>query len=226
MHFRAHVWTVVLTPFVAAAQPVAVGIADGVPVSADSQDFGQGCFDRGPLVCGPNRFFSRPYAAGPVLDVHLPWELGVEVGLLYQRFHKDLAHGLMAPRGGSVNFGQKYSVSAGGWLFPLLLQYHFGRRRAAPFVAAGATLRHLDAFEGRGIQLNFELQPEPVSLHLESGRNLEVAITAGAGLRWRIAIIDVSPEVRFLRWTSAYYQPVQNQGMFMLTLTFPARRTH
>ena len=89
---------------------------------------------------------------------------------------------------------------------------------------AGATLRHLGAFDGEGIQLSFDLQPQPASVHIDTGRDLDVAITAGAGIRWRISVIDVAPEIRFLRWTSLYYQPVQNQAMLMLSLTFPARR--
>jgi hypothetical protein len=83
--------------------------------------------DGEPLICGPNDFFVKPYAIGPVVDVNLPRGFSAEVGFLYERFHIDLAQGLTAPHGGAVNFGQKYSVSADGWLFPLLLKYTFGR---------------------------------------------------------------------------------------------------
>jgi hypothetical protein len=221
----AQVWMVaVLIPSLAPAQPVSVGVTGGVPVSSNSQNFGQGCFDRGPLICGPNDFLSKPYAIGPVLDLNLPRDISVEVGFLYERFQKDLAEGLTAPHGGTVNFGQKYSVSADGWLFPFLLKYTFGRRRVALFVAAGATLRHLGPFDGKGIQLNFDLQPQPTAVHIESGRDLDVAITVSAGLRWHTSVIDVTPQIRFLRWTSQYYQPVQNQAMLMLGLNFPARK--
>lgn len=221
----ARVWLVgALLPCFAPAQPISVGVTGGVPVSPHSQNYGQGCFDRGPLICGPNDFFVKPYAIGPVVDVNLPRGISAEVGFLYERFHIDLAEGLTAPHGGAVNFGQKYSVSADGWLFPFLLKYTFGRRRVAPFADAGATLRHLGPFDGKGIQLDFYLQPQPTSVHIESGRDLDVAITAGAGLRWRISVIDITSEIRFLHWTSQYYQPVQNRAMLMFGLTFPARR--
>jgi hypothetical protein len=207
-----------------AAQPISVGVTGGTPISSHSQNYGQGCFDRGPLICGPDDFFIKPYSIGPILDINLPRGISTELGFLYERLHKDLAEGLTAPHGGPVNFGQKYSVSADAWLFPLLLKYTLGRRTVAPFADAGATLRHLDPFDGQGIQLNFDLQPRPVSVHLESGRDLDVAITAGVGLRWRISVIGITPEIRLLHWTSRYNEPAQNQAMLMLGLTFPARR--
>jgi len=55
---------------------------------------------------------------------------------------------------GSIFFG----ASANGWLFPLQLKYTFGRRTLIPFVAAGATLRHLGTFDGPGIQVLSTLQ--------------------------------------------------------------------
>jgi hypothetical protein len=61
-------------------------------------------------------------------------------------------------------------------------------------------------------------------VHIEYDRAVDVAITVGAGLRWRVSVIDIAPEVRFLHWTSQYDQPVQNQAMLMLGVTFPARR--
>jgi len=209
---------------IAPAQPVSVGVMGGAPVSPHSQNYGEGCFDRGPLICGPNDFFVKPYAVGPTVAVNLPWGISAEAGFLYQRFHKDLDEGLTAPHGGVVNFGQKYSVSANGWLFPFLLEYRLGRRKIAPFVKAGATLRHLGPFDGQAIELDFYLQPQPASIHIAGGRGLDAAITAGAGLRWRISAIEISPEIRFLHWTSAYDQPAQNQAMLMLGLSFPARR--
>jgi hypothetical protein len=104
----ARVWLVgALLPCFAPAQPISVGVTGGVPVSPHSQNYGQGCFDRGPLICGPNDFFVKPYAIGPVVDVNLPRGISAEVGFLYERFHIDLAEGLTAPHGGAVNSSVK-----------------------------------------------------------------------------------------------------------------------
>jgi hypothetical protein len=212
----------------APAQLVSVGVTGGVPISDHSQDYGTGCMvTHDPVLantCGPNRFFMKPYAVGPTIAIHLPWRISVEAGMLYERFHQDVAHGIEVSHSNPVDFGQYFGVSANGWLFPLQLKYTFAKRTLSPFVNAGATLRHLGSFDGTGTQADYYLNPQPASFHIESGRNLDVAVTVGAGVRWRVGVFDISPEVRFLRWTSAYYQPAQNQAMLMLGIAFLARR--
>ena len=222
----------IVPSFLAPAQRISFGVTGGVPISNASQDDAQACFDTrsapsapNQTLCGPNRFFSKPYTVGPTIALRLPWRFSFEAGMLYERFHKDVAHGVAVLAGGGVsNFGQYFGASANGWLFPLLLRYDFGGRRLSPFVDAGPTLRHLGAFNGAGVELNFFLQPLPSSFHIESGRDLDVADTLGAGLRWHAGAFDISPEIRFLHWTSAYYQPVQNRAMLMLSVMFPASR--
>jgi len=216
------VMALLLSP--APAQWISAGVAGGVPVSPHSHNDGPDCLGPGASNCGPNDLLVKPYAVGPVVDINFLQGFSVEAGFLYERFHKDLTQGLTAPHGAPVNFGQRYSASADGWLFPLLLKHTFGRQRIAPFADAGATLRHLGAFDGKGVQLDFFLQPQPTVLHIENDRDLDVAITAGAGVRLRIGAMDIAPEIRFLHWTSQHYQPAQNQAMLMLGLTFPALR--
>ena len=143
---------------------------------------------------------------------------------MYQRFHRDISLPLTIGRAGYIQYGQRTGVSANGWLFPLQLRYTAGHKRLRPFINAGATLRHLGTFEGDGLRLDFGI-PAPVvqssHFHIESGRDLDVAVTAGAGVLWRMSILDIAPEIRFLHWTSTYYQPVQNQAMLVLSITFP-----
>ncbi len=147
----------------------------------------------------------------------------MEASALYQRFHKDITVGfrIRPPTG----LGHRAALSAGGLLIPLQLKYTFPRKRAAPFIKAGATLRHLGSFDGKGFLLDSKFLPQPESdFHITSGRDLDVALTVGAGVRWRLSVVDLSPDIRFLHWTSTYYQPVQNQAMLMLSVTFPAAR--
>jgi hypothetical protein len=228
MRFRY--WLVFcLLPQFGLSQPLAFGVKAGAPISPESQSDPYRPFvcvqsAAGP-ICGGNEFFAKPYAVGPTAEAFLPWNFSVEADVLYRRFHKDISEGLVVGRGsGFVSFGRRAGVAADAWLFPLLLKYSFASRKLAPFATAGATLRHLGTFNGRGLQLDFFLRPQPQSFHFETGRDLDVAITAGAGVRWSLVFFDISPEIRFLHWTSTYYQPAPNQAMFMLGITFPARK--
>jgi hypothetical protein len=53
---------------------------------------------------------------------------------------------------------------------------------------------------------------------------LDAAVTTGVGFRYRVAMVDLVPEIRYLHWTAQYEQPAQNQAMLMVTVAFPARR--
>ncbi len=193
----------------AAGQTFSLGVVGGVPVSPESQQDSS------------THFFAKPYAVGPIVEVGIRWGISVQASGLYERFHIDQAQGLTVGRGsGSIDFGHQYSVGANAWQFPLLLRYTRGRGRVAPFVDAGATLRHLGEFTGKGTQVDFYLQSHPAEFRVSSGRDLDAAITAGAGVRWRAGMFDIEPELRFLHWTSPYYQPAQNQAMLMLAITF------
>ena len=206
-------------------QWISFGIMGGVPASPWSHQSQLGCLDTRPPMCGPNTFLTRPYVVGLALDVKLPLGLSAETGLLYQDFHKDITTGLVVGRGtGELNFGQRASVSAKGWFFPMLLKYHFGHSTVVPFVVAGATLRHLGAFDGNGLQVDFNLIPQPAAFHIESGRDLDAALTVGGGVRWRLLRMDIEPQIRYLHWTSTYYQPVQNEAMFIVGILFPSLR--
>ena len=151
-----------LAPSFALGQVISAGVTGAVPISNHSQDYGPACFvtrsapaSANQTICGPNDFLVRPYAVGPTVAAQLPWRVLIEAGMLYQRFHKDVSQGAVPRPGGSVtDFGQYFGASANGWLFPLQVKYTFRGRKLLPFVSAGATLRHLGAFDGAGIQLD------------------------------------------------------------------------
>src|ERR1035441_9634824 len=107
-----------LLPCLATAQSVSVGVTGGVPISPHSQNYGPGCFDRGPLICGPNDFFVKPYSIGPIVGVNLRWGISAEVGFLYERFHQDLAHGLIAPTGAMSTSAKNIAFPQMGGCFP------------------------------------------------------------------------------------------------------------
>jgi hypothetical protein len=215
-----------LVPHVALSQWVSFGVKGGVPISSESQTGPYVCANSvvGP-ICGNNYFAARPYAFGPTVEVFLPRKFSIEADFLYRRFHQDIAEGLLAPHGGPVTFGRRGGVAASAWLFPLLVKYSPLHRNISPFVTVGSTLRHLEPFEGQGLVIDVFLLPQPQSFHIDSevGRSVDVSITAGAGVRLRQGFIDISPEIRFIHWTSGF-QPAQNQALLMIGITFPARR--
>jgi hypothetical protein len=226
---KARFWLIVcLLPATGLTQPIAFGVKGGVPVSPDSQDYPlvtqNACLGNyaGGLVCGRNDFEAKPYAVGPTVEIFLPWKLAFEVDALYRRYHQDIASGLVVPRGGNYSFGMRSGAEANAWLFPVLLKYTPVDRKFSPFVTAGTTLRRLGPLTGQGFALDLFLRPYPQPFYRDG--QFDAAITAGGGVRWRLAFLDLSPEIRFLHWTSSNYPPIQNQAMLMIGITFAARK--
>jgi hypothetical protein len=128
----------------------------------------------------------------------------------------------------SFTFGFVSSTAANAFAFPLLAKYTFRHRRLRTFAGAGATLRHLSSFEGKGIQIEPQpglgLYPAPMDFEFDPGKAVDVAITATAGLHYRLGTVDLVPEIRYLHWTAPYEQPAQDQAMLFLTIAFPPHR--
>lgn len=166
-----------MTSATVVAQPVSIGGRAGVPISPESSDFPS----LASSVCQPNyalgldcknNLEAKPYAIGPSAEVFLPWRLSVEADALYRRFHQDISEGLIVSTGG-VLFGERASAGANGWWFPLLLKYSPIRHEPSFFLSAGATLRHLGAFDGQGFFVNEQGQPAPGLIQIDTHRNLD-----------------------------------------------------
>lgn len=214
------IFAYLLLPASALAQWLSVGVTAGIPISPQSSQLGTGYFVNG--VPGPNDLILKPYVAGCTVQVNLPWNFSAIADFQYERIHQDFTYSNV--RAGQTNIGTRGGASANVWLFPLLLRYHFHRRRVSPFVDLGAALRRLGPFNGQGFQLDIYLQPHPVSFHTVPGGNPEIAMAAGAGIGTRVSVFDLASEVRFMHWTTGYFVPVQNQAVLTVSATFPARR--
>ena len=171
-------------------------------------------------MTGPNDLVVKPWLAGGAVQLRLYRNFSAVGEFQYERIHEDFTYSSVKFE---VNFGTRGGASANTWLFPLLIRYDLKRKGLSPFFDAGSTFRRLGAFNGQGYQLDFYLHPQPVSFHIEPGDNPEIAVTAGAGIRARLLAVDLLPEIRFLHWTSRYYNPVDNQAILMLGVVFPAR---
>ena len=215
---------VFLIPLGALAQLMSLGVTGAVPISPHSATYPEAQLGISPSIQAKNDLYSKPYAVGAQAEFFLPLNISLEAGLLYQRFHQDISAGITPIRGGPVNFGYSQSLAANAFLFPLLAKYSFGNKRLRPFIHTGATLRHLDTFVGNGIQLDFYLHPSPAKFQFDPQKSIDVAITAGVGVRYRLAIFDIAPEIRYLHWTAAYEQPVKDQALLMVTISFPSKK--
>jgi len=99
------------------AQPISAGLKVGVPFT-------------GSLTAPENGVLqynapAQHYIIGPVVEVRLPFNLGIEFDALYRNLQYSAA---------SVAL----NASGGNWEFPLLLKYRFKFPVARPFVDAGA----------------------------------------------------------------------------------------
>jgi hypothetical protein len=108
---------------------------------------------------------------GAVLETSLAKSWALEVDGLYRPLH-----------GGDVEFGHPVRFAHLTWEFPVLAKYRFlGSSRIGPFLEAGTSFRA----EGN-------LNLAPVSHY---------GGTAGAGVEVKLHWIEVSPMVRYTRWS-------------------------
>ena len=106
---------------------------------------------------------------------------------------------------------RRYSVSgtsASEWQFPILLKYHFkGVPLVHPFVDGGPVFNHVS-------DIGF------------ATRNLSSAgFALGAGLDFRVLLLHITPEFRYVRMADANYGYLnfnqnQNQAQFLVGFTF------
>src|SRR6266446_3021828 len=112
----------------ASSQWLSVGVTGSVPVSPHSATYPSATIRLNPSSSNqstsdvafqsPNDSYQKPYAVGPTVDINLSWNLSLEAGMLYERFHQDVSEGITPSRGGGVNFGYISSVAANAFLFP------------------------------------------------------------------------------------------------------------
>jgi hypothetical protein len=96
------------------AQPFSFGAKIGAPLTDAIDDVG-----------GKNTFnhSTDRYVIGPMVELRLPFGIGIEADLLYRRY----------TLGGTVNH----------WEFPILAKYRFPGPIVHPYVAAGPSFNHV-----------------------------------------------------------------------------------
>ncbi len=178
----------------AIAQPIGFGLKGGVPVTDAFSDR---------TITGVDsrtRFFSdsKGFIVGPMLELRLPFGVGVEVDALYRRTNLSSETTILPSRVTSNSTDER------SWEFPILAKYRFYSGLVRPYVEAGPSFRNtsVSGLSGKGF-------------------------TFGGGVEVKALIIRLSPELRYTRWGSdSFSNPAfsprsgQNQAEFLVGLSF------
>jgi len=142
---------------------------------------------------------ARDYIVGPMVELRLPFGLGIEADGLYRPL--SFASQLLSPAGASS------SERIASWEFPILAKYRFGFPLVHPYIEAGPSFR---ALASRGNYL--------------SGKG----ITAGLGIEANALLLRIAPEFRYTHWSNdapaprgVFYSPSnRNQVEFLVGISF------
>jgi opacity protein-like surface antigen len=185
----------------AAAQGVGIGVKGGAPFTDMLQ---------ATRISQTFQATTKRFTVGPMLDIRLPFGLGVEFDALYKRFDQT---------GNSINGGTSAKTGS-SWEFPLLGKYRFGRSLAKPYVEAGISFNHLSGyllpFRSPDVLVG---QPTPVSQQPE-GSTTRTGFTVGAGIEFKLAVVRISPGIRFSHWSDQLFVPSANAADFLVGVSF------
>ncbi len=153
------------------------------------------------------------YVIGPTVGLKLPLGFSVQADALFERFHVTVN-----------NTGNTASIaaSANSWEFPVTLKYTIGEQPLAPFIEAGASVRHLSDLGNIGPYIASAVDSNVV------GTNDTVGFVIGGGLRFKLGVLNLSPQIRYTRWGGEnisqsfrqFLHSDKNEAQILLGLTF------
>jgi hypothetical protein len=190
-------WTLgVLGAAFCLAQPFSGGIKGGLPLT----DFVN-------TVQSGAATATSDYIVGPMVELRLPFGLGVEFDALYRHFNYNTPASSTASALSTL-------TSSGDWEFPLLAKYKFPGKIVRPYVEAGVAW---DALSGLSSTLGAS-PPEQNSVTR--------GFVMGAGIDIHVLILHIAPELRYTRWTAQHLNLAnvvnsnENQAEFLVGVTF------
>ncbi len=156
---------------------------------------------------------TRNYVVGPTLGLKLPVGFSVQADALFTRLTVNV---------NNTNNGGSVGVTANSWEFPITLKYTFGEQAIAPFIDAGASVRHLSNLGDIGPYIANAVDRNVVA------NNNTVGFVLGGGLRFKAGPLNVSPEIRYTRWGGQnisqgfrnFLNSDKNEAQILLGLTF------
>jgi opacity protein-like surface antigen len=200
-----------------AAQPFGFGIKGGLPMT----DF---------LDAASNQTFkfdttTNRYIIGPMVELRLPYGLGVEFNVLYRHF----GYTSFSSISGITNTITDARTSSNAWEFPLVAKYKFkGVPLVRPYVEAGVSWNSLGGLSQTVTKTianitNTSSTTAPPELNKKTTRGFAL----GAGVDIKVLFIHIMPEVRYTRWGAKQFidpggllNSNRNQGEFLIGITF------
>lgn len=118
---------------------------------------------------------SGRYALGPTVELHLPARASIELDALYRpvKYRTEYA-------------GASKETAGSAWEFPLLLKVRLSPGLVSPYVAAGMSFNRLSGLKELG----------------ELSKSSAQGWVVGFGIEGRLALVRISPEVRYTKWRS------------------------
>jgi hypothetical protein len=173
-----------------AAQPIGFGLKLGAPLT-DAVNLATGS---GTLANTATRF-----TIGPMVDLRLPFGVGIEADLLYRRV------------GADYTFSNTFSAGVHGnqWDVPVLLKYRFPFPIVKPYLEAGPSFRWFTNVNHSFACLPTCTPPGPAQISTNSSG---AGLTFGGGVEVRLLFIRIAPELRYTRWGSEAFSVGQSDG--------------
>jgi len=133
-----------------------------------------------------------------MIELALPAGFAVELDALYHR------NGYLIE---NSNFSGSIveSERANSWEFPILLKYKLPVFKVKPFAEVGLAPRSISGtISESGFSVNIPTgQQTPFSGSSKTGWSSSVGVVAGGGVQFGVGRLRLSPEVRYMHWTSA-----------------------
>jgi Outer membrane protein beta-barrel domain len=178
------------------------------------------------------------YTVGPMVEVRLPWRMGLELDFLYKHYQfEKFVYSSTSGTSFPLDIQVRTKTTADSWTVPVLLKYHASDLPVGTFLEVGPSINRLGGMKQTQAtrHLDSPISPEVTTTDTPEGlggyRN-NAGFVVGGGIEFRVKTLRLSPGVRttLLRHktlysaTAASYDGLlgaeQNQVEFLMGITF------
>ncbi|MCX6634678.1 MAG: hypothetical protein NT090_06295 [Acidobacteria bacterium] len=165
---------------------------------------------------------TKRYTFGPVIEVRLPFGLGIELDALYKRMEYGYTGTAGTAKVDSLTKGRSFE-------FPLIAKYRAPGPLVHPYVGGGVSFRSLQGLK----QFVTQDLPGAVRGNTVTGAPEELqgrfnkGIVMEGGIEIKALKVRISPEIRYTRWVDHGFRDAlklfgsnQNQMEALIGLTF------